>query len=89
MDVAVGQCLRQFIKRQVRLRRHQVAHNHLVLGQGKRLPAAAAGAIDPVRRKRCINLTTQLTLTAKCFAAAFRDIPPSTAATIRLRRSSE
>ena len=39
------------------------------------------------RRNRCSSLTTQLTLTANCRAAALRETPPSTAATIRLRRS--
>jgi hypothetical protein len=49
----------------------------------------AAGATDPVRWKRWTSLIAQLTLTANCAAAAVRVAPASTAATIRLRRSSE
>jgi hypothetical protein len=44
-----------------------------------------AGATVPVRRNRYISLTTQLTLTENCRAAALHDSPLSSAATIRVR----
>jgi hypothetical protein len=48
-----------------------------------------SGATDPVRRQRWSSLIAQLTLTANCRAATPQESPPSTAATIRRRRSSE
>jgi hypothetical protein len=49
----------------------------------------AAGATLPMRFQRCTSLIAQLWLTANRAAAARRDSPPSTALTIRLRRSKE
>src|SRR5262249_32622097 len=53
------------------------------------LPPIGAGATLPVRSQRCTSLIVQLTLTANCSAASRRELPPSTASTIRSRRSND
>src|SRR3954469_11047276 len=55
--------------------------------RGRRAPPIFAGAVLPVRRTRCISLMAADALTAKRRAACRIELPPSTARTIRLRRS--
>src|SRR3954451_16211421 len=55
--------------------------------RGRREPPIFAGAVLPVRRTRCINLMAAEALTAKRRAACRIGLPPSTACTIRSRRS--
>src|SRR5215204_6056306 len=55
--------------------------------RGRREPPIFAGAALPVRRTRCISLTAAEALTAKRRAACRIVLPPSTARTIRSRRS--
>src|SRR5215213_597205 len=55
--------------------------------RGRREPPIFAGAVLPVRRTRCISLTAAEALTAKRRAACRIVLPPSTARTIRSRRS--
>src|SRR3954451_21038762 len=55
--------------------------------RGRREPPIFAGAVLPVRRSRCINFIAAEALTAKRRAACRIGLPPSTACTIRSRRS--
>src|SRR5882757_7404657 len=59
----------------------------LYSSSGERLPPLGKAATLPVACQRCILLIAELELTAKRPAAARRDWPPSTASTIRSRRS--
>jgi len=77
MDAPTANLMVQLIQCQIWTRRNHLTNQSLMPLQGISLLPCAAGA------------TTQLTLTANCRAAALRETPPSTAATIRLRRSSE
>jgi hypothetical protein len=54
---------------------------------GRRWPPIFAGAVLPVSRTRCISLIAAEALTAKRRAACRIGLPPSTARTIRSRRS--
>ena len=54
---------------------------------GRRAPPILAGAVRPVRRTRCISLMAADALTAKRRAACRIELPPSTARTIRSRKS--
>ncbi len=54
---------------------------------GRREPPIFAGAVLPVWRTRCISLMAAEALTAKRRAACRIVLPPSTACTIRSRRS--
>src|SRR3954453_1072726 len=55
--------------------------------RGRREPPILAGAVLPVRRTRCISLMAADALTAKRRAACRIELPPSTARTIRSRKS--
>src|SRR4051794_11295036 len=55
--------------------------------RGRRAPPILAGAVLPVRRTRCISLMAADALTAKRRAACRIELPPSTARTIRSRKS--
>ena len=55
--------------------------------KGRREPPIFAGAVLPVWRTRCISLMAAEALTAKRRAACRIGLPPSTARTIRSRRS--
>src|SRR3954466_841067 len=55
--------------------------------RGRRAPPIFAGAVLPVRRTRCISLMAADALTAKRRAACRIELPPSTARTIRSRKS--
>jgi hypothetical protein len=56
---------------------------------GRRWPPILAGAVLPVRRTRCISLTAADGLTSNRKTACRIDAPPSTARTIRSRRSRD
>jgi hypothetical protein len=53
------------------------------------LPPIWPGATPPISSTRCIQPIAVLIATPNCLAARLRDIPPSIAATTRLRRSRE
>ncbi len=55
--------------------------------RGRRQPPIWAGAVQPLRRTRCISLMAAEALTAKRRAACRNVLPPSTARTLRSRRS--
>jgi hypothetical protein len=76
----------QLLQRRIRLGRQQGANASLVVSQRKRL---LPGSTLPVRRQHCTSLIAQLSLTENCSAAPRRELPASTARTIRSRRSNE
>jgi hypothetical protein len=80
----------EFGQRDVRRRLDQPAQVGFVrLEDGTAIAAVAFGCGTPVARTRCISLIAGDGLMAKRRPAARIELPPSTACTIRRRRSKE